>query len=153
MRKIRTTVVTAVLTAVGLLTTPAAALAADDVPARPGMGTCTDRVFGGTFLCGGNYGEGKAFYKFSNGTEEIFVIGTDHAVWTRWTVVGGELSRWTTLGGRSEIGPIVTNRGRDAVSVTIRDSQGTAWARDRSTAGRWGDWRRVSGSAPSEPVA
>jgi hypothetical protein len=105
--------------------------------------TCTDPFYGGTYLCGGAYERGKEVFYFSNGTEEIFVIGTDHALWTRWSLPGGELSNWTSLGGRTyrtleKLFPYSCKP--DAITIAIVDHQHRRWARDRSPAGRWSDW-------------
>ncbi|MEV8093719.1 hypothetical protein [Kitasatospora sp. NPDC085879] len=120
----------AALATAGLVSAPAPALAADR--AAPGVSTCTDEFFGGTFYCGGEYENGKPLFEFGNGTREIFVIGTDRAAWTRWTNPGGGLSRWTTLDGYSTTRPTLVRQGRDDV--------GMHWQRDRNAAGRWSAW-------------
>jgi len=70
------------------LAQPGAAVAA--APAK-----CTDAEYGGTFYCG--YGE--RFAILSSGVEQLFVVGTDYAVWTRWHRTDGSYSSWTSLGG------------------------------------------------------
>ncbi|RSS60525.1 hypothetical protein [Streptomyces sp. WAC06614] len=156
----RSTLLAAVaLAAAALLSAPAAATAAPvpgvsaapmepDVPAAPG--TCTDPTFGGTFYCGGTYGSGKAFYTFSNGTREIFVIGADHAVWTRWTRTDGSLSAWTSLGGQGHAAPRILPRSTNSFAVRVRDyTRGsdsvpyTEYERVRSSSGSWTSWYRV----------
>jgi hypothetical protein len=66
-------------------------------------GYCHDPKFGGTFWCNlsQGYTSAEALFTFPNQTVEIFVIGTDDAVWTRWTNTSGGLSSWVSLGGLS----------------------------------------------------
>jgi hypothetical protein len=38
-------------------------------------------------------------WQFPNSMIQIFVIGTNGAVWTRWTLESGGWSGWTSMGG------------------------------------------------------
>jgi len=61
-------------------------------------GWCTLAGWGGTFYC--QDGDANTnWYQMPNGYWQVFVVGTDNAVWTRWQVPGG-LSSWASLGGR-----------------------------------------------------
>ena len=51
--------------------------------------------YGGWRYC--NYRVGT--HSFRNGTEQVFAVGLDYAVWTRWST-NGRLSQWVSLGGQ-----------------------------------------------------
>ncbi len=56
---------------------------------------CRLPTYGGSYYCG----YGKRSYTLSDGTAQVFVIGTDFSVWTRWQK-NGQLSNWVSLGGK-----------------------------------------------------
>ncbi|MEU1423713.1 hypothetical protein [Kitasatospora sp. NPDC005751] len=137
MNKIKAAVVAAAaLAGVGLGAAPASA---GDIGVP---GHCSDRQFGGTYLCGGAYGDGVTYFGFRDGTSEIFVIGTDHAVWTRWTTnSSGKLSSWTSLGGSFTSKVEITRQTLGgAFTITARGDDNRLWSRDRDQNGNWNGW-------------
>lgn len=72
-----------------------ATLAGTPASAAPDTRTCHDPSFGGTWYCG--YGL-RDFY-FSDGTYQVFVIGTNFSVYTRWRSQGF-YSLWHNMGGQ-----------------------------------------------------
>jgi hypothetical protein len=62
---------------------------------------CHDPEWGGTFYCLADEGymSGEAWFTFPNDTLEVFVIGANNQVYTRWDNTEGELSAWTSMGG------------------------------------------------------
>ncbi|WP_371493557.1 hypothetical protein OG871_38645 [Kitasatospora sp. NBC_00374] len=140
MNKIKAAVTAAaVLAGIGLSAAPASA-GDIGVPATPAH--CGNKQFGGTFLCGGAYGEGGTYFGFRDGTSEIFVIGTDHAVWTRWTIgSSGKLSAWTSMGGYFTSKVEITRQTLGgAFTITARGSDNRTWSRDRDQNGNWSAW-------------
>lgn len=139
MNKIKAAVAAAaVLAGIGLSAAPASAGDIGDTPAH-----CSNKQFGGTFLCGGDYGEGGTYFGFRDGTSEIFVIGTDHAVWTRWTTgSSGKLSSWTSMGGYFTSKVEITRQTvGGAFTITARGSDyNHMWSRDRGQNGNWNAW-------------
>ncbi|MBD0676692.1 hypothetical protein [Streptomyces sp. CBMA156] len=110
--------------------------------ATPAISTCSSKVWGGTFLCGGAYGEGAVTYYFRDGRQEVFVIGTDHAVWTRWTDKSGTKSGWLSMGGvfTGPVGISATDMGYGNFEIAAKGTDGRTWARVRDTNGDWNRW-------------
>ncbi|MEV7773197.1 hypothetical protein [Kitasatospora sp. NPDC086791] len=136
MNKIKAAVAAAAaIVGVGLAAAPASAGDIDTTP------HCSNKQFGGIFLCGGDYGDGGTYF-FRNGTSEIFVIGTDHAVWTRWTIGdSGKLSSWTRMGGSMSSKVEITRQTQGgAFTITARGSDGRLWSRTCDQNGNWGGW-------------
>ncbi|WP_406111667.1 hypothetical protein [Kitasatospora purpeofusca] len=138
MNKIKAAVAAvAALAGIGLSAAPASA-GDINIPAR-----CSDKQFGGSFLCGGDFRDGVTYFGFQDGNSEIFVIGTDNAVWTRWTSGGShKLSSWTSLGGYFTSKVVITRQTLGgAFTITSRGSDyNHMWSRDRSQNGNWNNW-------------
>ncbi|MEU9045962.1 MULTISPECIES: hypothetical protein [unclassified Kitasatospora] len=110
------------------------------------LGVCSSPVWGGNYLCGDEYGAGTATYYFRDGRQEVFVIGTDHAVWTRWTVdKSGKKSGWLSLGGvlAGPVGILATDMGFGNFEVGAKGTDGRIWSRVRDTNGNWTGWAAV----------
>ncbi|MFB7268070.1 hypothetical protein ACFCXH_38925, partial [Streptomyces nojiriensis] len=58
-------------------------------------GFCHVSGLGGDYIC--EYGE--AWMTYPAGNRQVFIVGTDFAVWTRWQYAGGSWSDWTSMGG------------------------------------------------------
>ncbi|MEU3571027.1 hypothetical protein AB0E96_21790 [Kitasatospora sp. NPDC036755] len=137
MNKIKGAVAAAaVLAGIGLTAAPASAAVSS--PAH-----CGSTIFGGDFLCGGDYGVGgQTFHTFRDGTQQVFVVGTDHAMWTRWTIGNtNQLSAWTRMGGNlvSRI-TIVSSSVNGALTLTARGADGFQQYIDRNSGGGWSGW-------------
>jgi hypothetical protein len=106
--------------------------------------TCTHPTFGGTYYC--KFGE--EFLLFNDGTLEIFVIGTDYAVWTRWRNPSGGLSGWVSLSGQIDHSGNANDLTvcwaplRTLPTVNIRGTDSSWWDRTRQATGVWTAWAR-----------
>jgi len=112
------------------LAQPGAALAA-------APSTCTDPEYGGTFYCG--YGEWVV--TLSSGVEQVFVVGTDYAVWTKWHRTNGTYSSWTSLSG--EVNHSVSTNNfvvcyPSNLYVNVKGTSGQYYYKSRSeSSGSW----------------
>ncbi|MFI8198464.1 hypothetical protein ACIF6K_18340 [Streptomyces sp. NPDC085942] len=66
----------------------------------------------GKYIC--KYGVTK--HDLPNGEDEQFLVGTDYAVWTRWTT-NGSWSSWTSMGKPDPLG-----KADAASSIKVTDS-------------------------------
>ncbi|GAA2155596.1 hypothetical protein GCM10009760_55670 [Kitasatospora kazusensis] len=130
-------VAAAVLVGVGIGIAPAQATTL----APHTVGSCTSPQFGGGFYCGDAYGSGQNFYTFEDGTTQIFVIGMDHAVWSRWTYLDGGMSSWMSLGGYLTSKVSISNADGGSFTIGAIGGDGhTMWYRDRDGGGNWTAW-------------
>ncbi|WP_329575387.1 hypothetical protein OG500_01105 [Kitasatospora sp. NBC_01250] len=135
MKKIKAAVAIAgVLAGVGLTAAPAEASPAN----------CGSKQWGGQFLCGGDYGrDGQTFANLPGGNQEVFVVGTDHAVWQRWTVdSGSQMSDWNSLGGYvlSQVQVQGNPASGENFAIMAKGTDGQWWNRVHDTSGNWGPW-------------
>lgn len=102
---------------------------------------CTETGIGlgGEYYCGGPYGPGLFAITFPNGVQQVFVIGTDHAVWTRWTNSSGNWVGWTSMYGKCFGWVGVWGSGYSPILGVI-GSDGNTWVSERSTDGSWSKW-------------
>ncbi|MEU8927303.1 hypothetical protein AB0D10_41365 [Kitasatospora sp. NPDC048545] len=136
----------ATLAALSVAATPASAA----TPGGSGSGsngstTCSSPVWGGKYLCGGPYRDGTATYYFRDGRQEVFVIGTDHAVWTRWTDKSGNKSGWLSFGGTftGPVSVLATDMGQGNFEVGAVGTDGHIWSRVRDVNGNWTGWAAI----------
>ena len=61
--------------------------------------------WGGSFFCQANTYDW--WHQFPNGSWEVFVVGTNNQVWTRWNSSSG-LSSWTSLSGQCLFNVLIT---------------------------------------------
>jgi hypothetical protein len=81
--------------------------------------------------------------KLPDGTKQVFVVGTERAVWTRWTDSDGDWSEWESMGGRAVSTVVITDEGQPwqfAIHTIMPDGYG--WYRLRNVNGYWTDWAR-----------
>lgn len=108
---------------------------------------CHDARYGGSYYCG----YGKQYAYFSTGTEQLFVIGTDFSVWTRWTNPNGSISNWVNLGGKIRRSYSSYDFNVDFVKngnlwVMVVGTDNAWWYKIRyAGSGTWSGWRRWSG--------
>ncbi|MER5355958.1 hypothetical protein ABT093_37270 [Kitasatospora sp. NPDC002551] len=139
MKKIKTAVAAAVLAGVAVTATPAVA------SAEPMH--CVSPTWGGEYLCGGEYGQpGITEYAYRDGRRQAFVIGTDHAVWTRSSSTSGKKGSWTSLGGYliGGVGITASDMGNGRFEIAARGTDGNLWARRHAENGSWTAWARIS---------
>jgi hypothetical protein len=123
----------------------AAVLVVAPQPAQAADRTCSGVTYrgvnyGGTFYC--DYGAYAITLR--DGTDQVFAIGTDYAVWTRWRNPSGGMSNWVSLGGRVD-SPATGANFRRSVSgydITVAIWQSSSWrCRTRyDSSGGWGGW-------------
>ncbi|MFE2109472.1 hypothetical protein ACFXAF_26935 [Kitasatospora sp. NPDC059463] len=145
MQKIKTAVAAAVLAGVAMTAAPSTASAASAAAAQPM--NCVSPVWGGEYLCGGEYGEpGITEYAYRDGRRQVFVIGTDHAVWTRSSSASGKKGSWSSLGGYliGGVGITAADTGGGRFEIAARGTDGNLWARRHGTDGSWTAWARIS---------
>jgi Zn-dependent metalloprotease len=103
---------------------------------------CSDPTFGGQFYCATNWADGEAWYQFPNGNWQVFLIGTDHSVRTRWQHNDGTYTAWSSMGGYSTSFPVVINGAYDNPQINVVGRDGSYWwyrVRSSST-GNWSNW-------------
>ncbi|WP_143196910.1 hypothetical protein [Streptomyces sp. CB00455] len=142
MKKMKASAAAAVVAVVG-----AAGLATSSTPAQ--AATC--------------YGEGESAYICEYGiTErplpdrslEQFVIGTDKAVWTRYTK-HGHWTAWETLNGIAQSQVFIESEyvgnplGPFHTTITVVGGDGKPWSRERTYfGGPWSPWARAIDPRP-----
>ena len=108
-------------------------------PAQAAPATCTDASFGGTYYCG--YGERN--FTFSNGTYEVWVIGTDYSIWTRWRS-NGSYSSWVNQGGQIRrsyaSGDFVRITCGSNPIIEVVGTDNRWYSNARRTDGSWSGW-------------
>ena len=97
----------------------------------------------GTFLCNASVWG----FTFSNGTSQLFGIGTDSAVWTAWNGSNG----WHSLGGRALVGfgPVAWSYPSSEAVVKVEGTDYNYWCRTRdASTGAWAGWQMCNGETP-----
>jgi hypothetical protein len=83
-----------------------------------------------------------------NVTQQVFVIGTDYSVWTRWHT-NGKLSDWVSLGGKIRHdyhqGDFALHVCRDNPFVVVVGLDNLPWYRYRQSNGVWTRWAHYYG--------
>ena len=138
----------------GGVASASAATASPATHAAPAVttGFCHDPVLGGTFYCdtSSGYASGEARWQFPNHTWQLFVIGTNGAVWTRWTNTSGDWSSWTSMGGVAIGWPPLfysggsfhqSGGGSYTPDLTVLGADNGVWHRQRSASGNWSPWQ------------
>ncbi|MEE1820148.1 hypothetical protein PUR59_34690 [Streptomyces sp. SP18ES09] len=89
-------------------------------------------------------------YGFSDGALQQFVIGTDSAVWTRWTnPQRTNWSSWESMGGEARSGVRVKQHfTQDSILIGIVGTDGNWWSKYRQPSGTWNAWQRYGVSFP-----
>ncbi|MEV6956258.1 hypothetical protein [Streptomyces sp. NPDC051183] len=125
------------LKAAVIAATAVASVAAVATPAE--AGSCSRG--GRAYIC--DYG--VTSYLLPNSTKQEFVVGTDRAVWTRWTDSDGDWSGWESMGGKAWS----TARAYDydtsdpwTFRVFYYNDKGEYWGRNRDRSGTWSPWTR-----------
>jgi hypothetical protein len=148
MRKLlSTTVMATVLGAVALVGGAAGPKPASAAPAAVGS-WCTVTPWGGIFEC--TYS--MKVHTFSNGVVQVWVIGTDWAVWTKWMYPNGQMTDWQSMGGIAYHGQAHIVSGDFAlckppevysgsVALRLRGQNGSWYYNSRPPSGYWTGWR------------
>ncbi|MFD7015711.1 hypothetical protein [Streptomyces sp. NPDC059928] len=116
-------------------------LTADERAASPipRSDLCHHPVMGGWYSC--SYGD--EWYVYSNAVKQVWVVGADRQVWTRWSRPDGSFVSWQPFGGQATSGVDVLldeSQGMGAV-VRVRGTDGRAYYRERDpNTGAWTNW-------------
>ena len=92
---------------------------------------------------GGALSASPAISGTSDGRIDVFVRGTDHAIWTRTLPFGGALTPWKSIGGRVTTAPAVPN---GLTEVYAAGTDHAIWANFGS------GWKRLGGRTYSAPA-
>src|SRR5665647_164577 len=86
---------------------------------------------------------------------DVFVQGTDHALWYKhWD--GTSWSAWKSLGGVLTSGPAGVSRANGKIDVSARGTDGALWSRYTTDGGTsWSIWYKIGGQllAGTSPAA
>jgi hypothetical protein len=81
----------------------------------------------------------------ADGSQQVFTVGLDGALWVRTQSAGGYWDGWTSLGGACARLTVTGNaRGYQDVFVTGIDH--AVWTRSETAAGQWTAWTGLGGS-------
>ncbi|WP_327681542.1 hypothetical protein [Kitasatospora sp. NBC_00458] len=95
-------------------------------------------VFGGPVKCGGTYTQPR-YFTFHDGTFQVFAVGVDNSLWTRWQNPDGSVSTWRTLGGVLASGIRMGWHGEELIFDAV-GTDGDWWRQIRYTSGTWSGW-------------
>ena len=100
---------------------------------------------------GGTATSGPAISSWATGRLDVFVRGTDLALWHRsWN--GATWSAWESLGGILTSDPSAVSQGANGIDVFVRGTDNAIW--HRSLNGSWWTWwDSLGGIAMSRPAA
>ncbi len=139
---------TALATVIAILITAAVTLSLNVGPASAAtVNWCSDPNLGGQFVCfNKDYKNGEVWQHYPNGTEQVFVSGLDHALWTKWDNTNGTWSRWISMGGKiawdTTPGLFADLEHTWIPVVIVYGTNYTTWCRGRNRAGAWWAWAR-----------
>lgn len=109
--------------------------------ADTGLASCVTgtRNWGGNVLS--QYGCTE--YDLPNGEQQVFGIGTDGAIWTRWSRTNGTLSSWTSLNGQGR-SSVYAGGTAWAITLSVIGTDGNWWYNNRggTASGGWSGWHR-----------
>jgi hypothetical protein len=113
-------------------------------PDEVNKNVCRLPTYGGRYYCA----YGTKSYRLPDGTLQVFVIGTDFSVWTRWQK-NGRLSNWVSLGGKIRSTYNRSDFGLDSCAhkpvVVIEGLDHRSWYRIRQANGVWTNWAHYHG--------
>jgi hypothetical protein len=80
----------------------------------------------------------------ADGSQQVFAVGTDNAVWVRTQAANGGWGYWTSLGGVTD-GLTVTENGAGWQDVFAMGGDGSVWTRSETAPGVWTAWASLGG--------
>ena len=92
-------------------------------------------------------GTGPAACSWGSGRLDVFVQGTDGALWHKW-YTGTSWSGWESLGGSLTSSPAATSPASGLIDVFARGSDGALWYKDWNGAA-WSSWHSLGGQIPA----
>ncbi|NXY93265.1 hypothetical protein HYE82_02330 [Streptomyces sp. BR123] len=111
---------------------------ASAAPAPTASGYCHVSGLGGDYIC--EYGE--SWQTYPNGQRQVFIVGTDFAVWTRYSHADGNWSGWQSMGGRAASGVRVEGNNTWNPTISHVGTDGDRWYRHRLISGSWTNWQK-----------
>jgi glycosyltransferase involved in cell wall biosynthesis len=98
---------------------------------------------------GGVLTSGPGACSWSPGRVDVFVRGTDNALWHKW--FSGGWSGWESLGGVLTSDPAAVSWGANRIDVFVRGTDNALWHKWFS--GGWSGWESLGGVLTSGPGA
>jgi hypothetical protein len=83
----------------------------------------------------------------ADGSQQVFAVGTDGAVWVRTQAANGGWGNWTSLGGVASGLTVTTNAAGWQDVFVIGD--GAVWTRSETAPGVWTAWAGLGGACES----
>ena len=93
-------------------------------------------------------GTGPAVCSQDANSLDVFVQGTDHALWYRHYQAGSGWSAWRSLGGGLASSPGVTSQANGKIDVFVRGTDGAIWYKEYSGSS-WSNWIGLGGQVAS----
>ncbi|HEU5202674.1 MAG TPA: hypothetical protein VFU17_00110 [Candidatus Limnocylindrales bacterium] len=97
---------------------------------------------------GGVLTSSPAVSSWASGRLDVFVRGTDSALWHKWWQNGW--SGWESLGGVLTSGPAAVSWGNGRIDVFVRGTDSALW--HKWYQGGWSGWESLSGVLTSGPA-
>ncbi|MEL6936732.1 MAG: M12 family metallopeptidase, partial [Cyanobacteria bacterium J06607_17] len=98
---------------------------------------------------GGVLVSGAAVCSWAKDRLDVFVRGTDNAIWHRWFENGW--SDWESLGGITDSDPAAVSWGNGRIDLFVRGTDNALWHRWYENG--WSDWESLGGVLFSGPAA
>ncbi len=81
---------------------------------------------------------------------DVFVQGTDHALWHEHYQSGSGWSAWESLGGYLTSSPAATSPGNGVIDVFVRGTNGALYEKTTTDGGKtWSSWIPLGGQIPA----
>ncbi|MFD7026592.1 hypothetical protein ACFWAR_00975 [Streptomyces sp. NPDC059917] len=93
---------------------------------------------GGSYIC--EYGE--SWQTYPNGQRQVFVVGTNREVWTRYNAPEGGWSNWQSMGGKARSKVEISGNKTWNPTVAVTGMDGNYWYRQRMNNGGWTGWQK-----------
>jgi hypothetical protein len=92
-------------------------------------------------------GTGSALLSARNadGSQQVFTVGTDGALWVRTQAANGGWGNWVSLGGVAR-GLTITNNAAGWQDVFVVGGDGATWTRSETVPGVWTAWTSLGGA-------
>jgi murein DD-endopeptidase MepM/ murein hydrolase activator NlpD len=113
------------------------------VPLRPFNGAWDD--------LGGTLTSAPAAASWAPGRQDVFVRGTDNALWHRWWD-GQAWGGWESLGGVLTADPAVAARAAGRLDVFVTGTDGAVWEKSWNGSA-WSQWGRLDGASTASAPA
>jgi hypothetical protein len=83
----------------------------------------------------------------ADGSQQVFAVGTDSALWVRTQATNGGWGNWTSLGGSATGLTVATNAAgwQDVFVLGL----GSVWTRSETSSGVWTAWASLGGAVKS----